>query len=154
MSISERAEAQRKKLVRVLLESENTLSLATVSQDGSPRVCPLFYITRDTFRLYWVSAESSEHSMNIAVSNEVSIAIYRSTERWRKICGLQMRGHAGVVLDPHLRKEIISDYAARFQLGRLLRLGVSRSALFEFIPSWIRYIDNSRHFGYKFELTT
>jgi len=51
------------------------------------------------------------------------------------------------------RRPIAELYTERFQLGTLFQLGISRSTLFCFRPSWIRYIDNSKRFGYKFEIS-
>jgi hypothetical protein len=62
-----------------------------------------------------------------------------------------MRGTVSAVTDPARRRSITREYADRFRLGPVLRAAMSRSSLFEFRPSWARYIDNSRLFGYKTE---
>ena len=64
-----------------------------------------------------------------------------------------MCGIVTVVTDRARRKVISKAYADRFQLGALFQTALSRSRLYEFQPSWLRYIDNSRHFGDKFELS-
>jgi hypothetical protein len=33
-----------------------------------------------------------------------------------------------------------------------LQAAMTRSRLYVFEPSWVRYIDNSRRFGYRFEV--
>jgi uncharacterized protein YhbP (UPF0306 family) len=63
-----------------------------------------------------------------------------------------MRGEAWAIGDRARRRSIGERYAERFDLGKVLQAGVERSSLYAFQPSWIRYIDNSRRFGYSFEV--
>jgi uncharacterized protein YhbP (UPF0306 family) len=139
--------------VTALLQSQSTLALATSCADGSPRLAPLFYLPGENLCLYWFSSPSSEHARNLKRDPAAAVAIYRSTDRWKQICGVQMRGTAAVVTDRARRKSISAPYADRFQLGALFATAISRSRLYEFQPSWLRYIDNSARFGYKFELS-
>ena len=44
------------------------------------------------------------------------------------------------------------ENAERFGLNEVLRAAMTRSRLYVFEPNWVRYIDNSRRFGYKFEV--
>lgn len=145
-------ESRRQELVRGVLQAESTLVLATVSVDGIPHAVPLFYVC-DGNRLFWFSSESSEHSINLEREGCVAASIFRSTERWNEICGLQMKGIARQVKDKSTRKAITKIYVERFNLGAVFRFAISRSTLYEFVPSWIRYINNATHFGYKFELS-
>ena len=63
-----------------------------------------------------------------------------------------MQGSVSLVTDRSLRNAIARAYSARFQLGNLFAFTIRRSSLYCFTPSWVRYLDNSRRFGYKFEL--
>jgi uncharacterized protein YhbP (UPF0306 family) len=134
-----------------LVKSQSTLAVATCGADGEPRSAPLFYLADDELRLYWFSSSSSEHSRNLKKNPSAAVTVYLPTDKWREIRGVQMRGTVSVITDPVRRRSIARDYADRFRLGTALRAGMSRSSLFEFRPSWARYIDNSRRFGYKFE---
>lgn len=134
-----------------LVKSQSTLALATCGADGGPRSAPLFYVADDGLRLYWFSSSSSEHSRNLKKNPSAAVTIFRPTEKWREIRGVQMRGTVSVVTDPARRRSIAGEYAGRFRLGSAIRAGMSRSSLFEFRPSWARYIDNRVRFGYKFE---
>lgn len=140
-------------LVAALLQSQSTLALATSCADGSPRLAPLFYLPGEALSLYWFSSSSSEHARNIKRDPSVAVSIFRPTDQWKQICGVQMRGMVTVVTGRARRKAISQEYADRFQLGALFHTALSRSRLYEFQPSWLRYIDNSRHFGDKFELS-
>jgi len=139
--------------IAAFLRDESTLSLATVSAQGDPCIAPLFYIVDDRLNLYWLSSSNSLHSRNLAVHLKASAAVYRQTEDWKEICGVQMRGRVHTVTAARERNELVKAYCQRFGLGRVLGLAIRRSTLYAFHPEWFRYIDNSKHFGYNFEIT-
>ncbi len=138
--------------IRSLLRSQTTLVLATAGEDSLPRSTPLFFIADEGLRLYWFSSRSSLHSRNCARNTEASIAISNGARRWQQIQGVQMQGSVSIVTDRSLRNAIAHAYSARFQLGNLFAFAIRRSSLYCFTPSWVRYLDNSLRFGYKFEL--
>ncbi len=140
-------------LVAALLDEENILSLATAGEDGEASVAPLFYIAGKDLSLYWLSSERSRHSLNLRKSRAAAVTIHRNTSRWKEICGVQMRGVVEKVIGPKRRSELIEAYCERFKLGRVVRLAVRQSGLYVFQPDFVRYIDNARGFGSKFELT-
>jgi uncharacterized protein YhbP (UPF0306 family) len=144
----------RNKLDRIheWLRSQTTLVLATAGENSLPRSTPLFFIADDDLRLYWFSSPSSLHSRNCARNPQASIAISKDAHRWQQIQGVQMQGSVSIVTDRSLRNKIARAYSARFQLGNLFAFTIRRSSLYCFRPSWVRYLDNSRRFGYKFEL--
>lgn len=144
-------EIARRKQLSDFLDAENTLTLATVADDGTPHACSLFYVLREPLLLYWVSSRSSLHSVHIGAAKKVSVCVQHATSRWQEIRGVQMQGYARVVEDAELRKLVHGQYAKRFSLGAFLKLALGKSTLYEFRPEWLRYIDNSKHFGYKFE---
>jgi len=140
-------------LVAAILNEETTLSLATAGEGGQPCVAPLFYIVDRNLSLYWLSSESSLHSRNLAVNPRAAATVYRSVESWKKIRGVQLRGIVNEVIDPERRDSLLKAYCERFQLGRVLRPALRLSAMYALQPDFIRYIDNARGFGFKFELT-
>ena len=140
-------------LVAALLKSQSSVALATSDADGSPRLAPLFYLPGEGLRLYWFSSATSRHARNLKRDPSAAVAVYRPTDEWKQICGVQMRGSVAVVKQRARRKQISAAYAERFRLGPLFEATMSRARLYEFRPRWIRYLDNSRRFGYKFEMT-
>jgi hypothetical protein len=138
--------------VAALLGQETTLALATGGEDGLAAVTPLFYIADEELTLYWLSSEDSRHSQNLKNEPRAAVTVYRKAESWRQIRGVQMRGLVSKVASPERRRTLLQAYCERFQLGRVLRLAIRRSALYKFQPDFIRYIDNARGFGCKFEL--
>jgi hypothetical protein len=136
-----------------LLRTQSTLTLSTTGADGDPHATSLFYLAGPELGLFWFSSPSSRHSRNLAKDSRAAVAIYRATEDWRKICGVQMHGKAQKILDRTVRQKITKQYGERFCLGSLFRVAMSRNSLYVFRPTWIRYLDNSRRFGFKFEVT-
>jgi uncharacterized protein YhbP (UPF0306 family) len=137
--------------VRELLESQSTLTLATVDEHGNPHASPLFFFLGEDLTLYWLSSADSRHSINLRACPRAAVAIHASVNRWEKIRGAQMEGTAAEVSDPQQRREIIAGYRRRFRLGALLSVAIAQSTLYAFRPSWMRYIDNSKGFGYRAE---
>jgi uncharacterized protein YhbP (UPF0306 family) len=139
-------------LVAALLGEQTTLSLATTGNDGLPCVAPLFYLADEQLSLYWLSSESSQHSLNLARSPRAAATVHGHAASWKQIRGVQMRGEASIITDPQRRAALVEAYCRRFKLGTVFRLAIRHSALYIFQPEFFRYIDNSKGFGYKFEL--
>jgi len=135
------------------LRQENTLALATFDEQGEASVAPLFYIVDEQLSIFWLSSPSSLHSRNIERTPRAAATVYRQTESWKDICGVQMRGFAETVTEPSRRAALVKIYRERFQLGAVFLPAISQCSLYEFRPDFFRYIDNSLGFGYKFELT-
>lgn len=134
-----------------LLNGQCTLSLATTADDGTPRVAPVFYLADERLRLYWFSSGSSEHSRNLQRDASAAVTIHAQVQGWRDIRGVQMRGKASVVTDPGLRNTIIATYTERFHLDESFEPVIARTKLWMFDPDWVRYLDNSKYFGYQDE---
>ena len=135
-----------------LLREQTTLSLATTDEDGQPCIAPLFYIVDESLSLFWLSSPSSLHSRNSLRAPHAAATVYCAAQSWREIRGVQMRGPVSVVVEPQRRAAITQSYCERFKLGRVLRLAVRQSVLHVLEPEFLRYLDNSRGFGSKFEL--
>ena len=140
-------------LVAALLRQQTTLSLATTGETGEPCATPLFYFADEALSLYWLSSESSVHSLNLKRTPSAAATVYGDAKSWREIRGVQMRGQVSIVTEPDRRAALIRAYCERFKLGRVFRLAIRQSALYAFQPDVFRYIDNARGFGSKFELT-
>ncbi len=136
-----------------LMHSQSTLVLSTVNADGTPHATPLFYLAGAELELYWFSAASSQHSDTLTRDRNVAIARYASTEHWKEICGVQMRGTVEKITDRKLRRDVTRRYCDRFDLGQIFRVALARSSLYVLWPAWIRYIDNSKRFGYRSEIS-
>ncbi len=145
-------ERSRLQTVARFLKSQSTLTLSTAAAEGAPCAAPLFYLAAGGLRLYWLSDASSEHSRNLQRNPRAAVSVYRPVDDWKKIRGVQMRGTVSAVSEPAQREEIVGEYRRRFHLSPRLEPAILRSTLYCFAPDWVRYLDNSRRFGYRFEL--
>jgi uncharacterized protein YhbP (UPF0306 family) len=144
--------AEQVKSLSALLREENTLALATVDEHGQASVAPLFYLVDEDLNLFWLSSPASMHSQNLKTAPQAAATVYRHTESWKDIRGVQMRGLVTVITDRKRRRLLIKSYSERFKLGTLFLPAISRCSLYAFRPGFFRFIDNSKGFGYKFEL--
>jgi uncharacterized protein YhbP (UPF0306 family) len=138
--------------VAAFLQSQSTMTLATVDEAGAPRATPLFYYTGDDLNLYWVSSPSGAHSQDVLRTSAASAAIYAATEEWKEIRGVQMNGTVHVIGDAKERTRLLKKYSERFLLNAALRLALTTHTLYRISPSWVRFLDNSVHFAYKREM--
>ncbi|MGB8259857.1 MAG: pyridoxamine 5'-phosphate oxidase family protein [Terracidiphilus sp.] len=138
--------------IRALLAAESTLALATAGEDGHAHSTPLFYLAGEQFRLYWFSSPRSAHSGNCLRDPLVSVSVYRPTDDWRRILGVEMRGSVRLVPSGPERKSVAGRYAERFQLNPALRLALRASSLYCFTPRWVRLVDNAKGFAARCEL--
>ena len=136
-----------------LLRHENTLALATFNKLGEVSIAPLFYIVDEQLSLFWLSSPSSLHSQNLKKTPRAAATVYRHTDSWKEIHGVQMRGAVALITNRTRRRLLIKSYAERFKLGALFLSTMSRCSLYEFRPEFFRFIDNSKGFGDKFEAT-
>jgi uncharacterized protein YhbP (UPF0306 family) len=139
--------------IALLLGEQTTLSLATSGADGQPCVAPLFYLVDEELDLYWFSSPSSLHSRNLLRMPRAAATVYCVAQNWRGIRGVQMRGAVSVITEPERRAVLTARYGARFNLGRVLRMAVRQSVLHVLQPEFFRYLDNSRGFQSKIELS-
>jgi uncharacterized protein YhbP (UPF0306 family) len=138
--------------VAALLREQNTLTLATTNEEAEAEAAPLFYWVDEDLALYWLSSPQSRHSLAARRLARVAVTVYRSSANWEGICGVQMRGQIKTVAKAERRAELLKKYCERFKLGGIFSLAIRQSVFYVFEPEWIRYIDNSVRFGYKFEL--
>lgn len=131
-----------------LVEAQSTLVLSTTGPDGEPCAAPLFYSPGPELKLYWFSSPSSLHSANLARDPRAAVAIFVPTHMWNEIQGVQMRGLARPAADANVSQL----YRERFHLPDMLVTEMNKSTLYVFTPVWIRYLDNTRRFGFRLEI--
>lgn len=138
--------------VHTLLDAQSTLVLSTAGSEAEPHATPLYYLATPRLDLFWLSSRSTRHSQALALHPRASAAVFVPTFEWRQIAGVQMEGICAIAGDDE-RALHLEAYCARFHLGSVLSAVISRSTLYRFRPTWLRYIDNRKRFGYRFELT-
>jgi len=89
-----------RQLAKTYLEDNKHMQLATV-RDGNPWLCTVYFVVDDSFNLYWTSARSRQHSLEIQDNPATAVNVVRDTERKQ---ALQIVGHAYEVGDDELEK--------------------------------------------------
>jgi uncharacterized protein YhbP (UPF0306 family) len=98
-----------KALIQEYLSGNKHMQLATV-HNGQPWLCTVYFTSDDDFNLYWMSARSRQHSVEIASNPKTAVTVVRDTERKR---ALQITGTAHEVADNDLER-VHSLYTNKF----------------------------------------
>ena len=139
--------------IRLLLALCRTASLATVDDQGLPHAANVQYACDDAMSLVWVSSEKSAHSQHLMQRLRAAVTVYAHQDSPTEIRGVQMRGIVTIERDER-RDLALHLYRSKFPFvtEEPYRTAVSKQTLYRFTPSWLRYIDNRRGFGWKVEL--
>lgn len=154
-------DADVKERMRAFLGGHTTMTLATVGSDGLPAAAAVFYAADNALNLYFLTEERTEHGQNMLRQPMVAGAIQADGQDWRRIRGLQLRGHARIVNASEL-VHATATYGRRFAFVASLLAGQSgpavltgplaRARFWVFQPTWLRLVDNTIRFGHKEEL--
>ncbi len=139
----------RERIVRYL-ETHNTLTLATES-NGKSFACSLFYVNDDLI-LYFVSDPKTRHAENILHNPHVSITVHEDYGDWRAIQGIQLEGECALVSHALESAKALALYAKKFPFVAQLSAAMAKVKFYKITPRWVRFVDNTRGFGFKEEI--
>lgn len=132
------------------------MTLATTGLEGL-WAAAVFYVN-DRFSLYFLSAPTSRHSINIASHPRVAATIQEDYEDWPKIQGIQLEGQverisaveqASAVMRYGLKFPIIANLSrAPEEIVRAM----DDIAWYKLIPDKFYFIDNSLGLGHRDEI--
>lgn len=141
-------------MIRSFLQTSRTATLATVNEDGAPAACNVQYAQDDELNLYFVSNDQSDHSRNIVRDGRVALTVYAHDDRAQNIHGVQIRGVAEALCKAGDCNQAWEIYTSKFtfaaalpQFAEVLR----NETFFRIRPTWLRWIDNRKKFGWKVE---
>lgn len=147
-------------IVRDFLDASRTGSLATVDAEGKPHGANLQLVRAagDSLDLFWVSSPESAHSRHIADRPDAALTIYAHDDTAANIHGLQLHGQAVAVPEEEAWDLCWDLYTRKYpvvttmpQVREMVEAG--HQQFYRFAPSWLRWIDNRRGFGWKVEAT-
>lgn len=141
--------------IETFLATCKTASLATVDVHGKPCAANIQYVHDNQWRLYWVSSMSSAHSVNVdRAKPQAAVTIYAHQDSPEKIHGLQLCGVA-TLLDGGKIDDAYKLYAAKYPFitGPPYDEAMKLQQFYCFTPTWLRWIDNRKGFGWKVEKT-
>ncbi len=153
--------AQHLDRVRELLAGHGTVTLATVA-NGRAWAATVFYASDADLNLYFVTDLRTRHGHALRQDSRVAAAIDRDVSTWGEVIGLQLEGRA-TVLEGDGREQALATYLGRFPDVRRLfdaPRGPSETVIadrlrqtpfWRLTPDWIRLIDSTRGFGWKWE---
>ena len=142
--------------VPLFLATCRTASLATVGDSGQPHTANIQYAQDAAMRLHWVSSSDAQHSRDLASNPQAAVTVYGHDDQAMRIHGVQMRGTVQTIGDPGLWNEVWELYTAKFAFVAAmpqLRQIVEQQTFYRFTPTWARWIDNRRGFGWNMEKT-
>lgn len=141
----------------LFLATCRTASLATVDDHGRPHAANIQYAHDPRHCLYFVSSPESDHSRHIARRPDIALTIYAHNDKPESIHGLQLHGRCQAIEDDPARwNQVWEIYTAKFSFIRSLpqmRKMIEAQRFYCVHPTWMRWIDNRRGFGWKFETT-
>ncbi len=137
--------------ITAFLADCRTASLATVDALGTPHAANVQYASNEAHQLIWVSSESTAHSVNLAANPKAAVTVYAHDDRPENIHGLQLQGTAMPAPD---REQALATYTQRYPFVAEPPYvhALAKQTLYIFTPTWLRWIDNRRGFGWKVEM--
>ena len=142
-----------------LIEAQRTLVLATA--DPMPWSAPVYYLYRNQ-RFYFFSSESSRHVTAGLASGRCAAAIFRDSDDWREIEGLQMDGSLERVRAGAEALGAFTAYVGRFPTVKSLFADTTidldqfthrfRARLYAFVPKRVQYLNNQAGLGKRQEI--
>lgn len=139
---------------RRFLAQRISISVATTSPSGSPRVADVYFVSDADLNLYFYSDPASRHSRNIQRDPRVAVTARLESMNWHKIQGVQVEGIAEVIDNPEAHNRAWELMCDKFPFYESFTDAVASLKMYRITPKHIRWIDNSLSFGYKedFEL--
>jgi hypothetical protein len=117
---------------RGVVDANRYMTLGTVDDAGHPWVSPVWFASEDYHNFHWVSSPEAKHSQNLAVHQEVAIAIFDSSVPVGGAEAVYMKGVATQLTGVDLGHGLaVFDRASRRDIGSGRGLDdVEGSALF------------------------
>jgi uncharacterized protein len=138
------------------LRNHNVMTLATNGAQGL-WAAAVFYVN-DGFTLYFLSAPTSRHTLNIESQSTVAATIQEDYKDWRAIKGIQLEGSAWRITGAEQAAAIVR-YGAKFPIvGSLAQApaeiiqAMTRIAWYKLIPRRLYFIDNALGLGHRDEI--
>lgn len=142
--------------VLAYLRAHNVMSIATHGPEGLWSAA-VFY-ANEKFDLYFLSAPSTRHALNLAANPRVAVTIQEDYGDWRAIQGIQLEGSVSRLRGADQARAILL-YGKKFSIvGNIARApaeiarAFSRVAWYRITPTRLFFVDNSQGFGHRDEI--
>ena len=81
-------------MAREVLDANVFMALATIEDDGTPRVSPVYFTPVGYREYYWVSSPDSTHSHNVTARPDVSMVVFDSSVTPRETSAVYVTAQA------------------------------------------------------------
>ena len=142
-----------------LIHTQKTLVLATA--DPEPWCAPVYYVYRKR-RFYFFSSPASRHITAALASSRCAASIFRDSEDWREIEGLQMDGRLEKIHKGREAMGVFRAYVKRFPTVKDFFADAAfdfnqfrerfRTQLYVFVPERVFYLNNQAGLGKRQEI--
>jgi hypothetical protein len=105
----------------------------------------------DELDLYFVSETKTRHALNIEENFSVGVTISEDHRDWLTIQGIQLDGTCEVLGAVQAARPL-ALYVKKFPFVATLGAAMAKVKFFKITPRWVRFIDNTRGFGFKEEI--
>lgn len=140
--------------IAAFLAGCTTASLATVDERCRPHACNIWYASTADLVMYFVSSPATAHASHIARDPAVALTVYAHVAEPSQIHGLQLHGRCEMLIADADRAAALAVYSARYPTitaNEMFRARIASERFYRVTPSWLRWIDNRRGFGFKVE---
>jgi len=140
--------------IAAFLSLSRTLSLATVNEEGQPHAANLWFANDEQFCFYFVSDPGSEHSKHIARDPRVGLTVYAHLDEADQIHGIQAHGECRQI-DGTESASALGLFCTKFPAvaaSHTIRDRLKGERFYRVKPTWLRWVDNRRGFGWKYEM--
>lgn len=135
--------------IDAFLKEHNTLTLATVGDDGMPWAATVFFVN-DGLDLWWMSKPDVRHSVHIARHPRIAVAINQDSPERGTVRGFQAEGRAEMMGAPTMLPGVLARYVLKFpSLGDVARPSVAlarmlfSSRIYRFVPARAVFVDQT-----------
>jgi uncharacterized protein YhbP (UPF0306 family) len=143
------------------LHAHRTAGLATVDELGRPHAVNLWYAMDKQDRIYFVSSLDSAHSRHIVSDPHVALTVYGHAKSPMHIHGMQLHGLCASIPAPpegdaRTWRQAWKVYTERYPFvaeHELFTEAVKSQCFFRITPTWARWLDNRKGFGFKVEMS-
>ena len=140
--------------VLAFLRDHDSISLATVGEDGQPHAAAVFFAPDEAGRLVFLSDPATAHGQDLLRDGRVAGTVHADVQAWASIQGVQLRGRARPTDGPVEHATALEAYRRRFPgpfEAPALAEHLIRARTWVLEIEWMRLIDNRRGFGHKEE---
>lgn len=130
----------------------SAMSLATVDGQGLPYAANVYVAPDERLRLYFLSNPESAHVQHLLRQPTVAMTAYAPIRMWQRVRGIQMRGQCEPLPDDQFAAAW-AIYVGKYPHINEIHEQIRTLRFYRLTPRTLRWIDNSRHFGFRVDLT-